>query len=190
MAMKIRNLTSEDVELNDLNGITVPANSDILFDPGIDAAMPYSIDFITAVNNNSLVLVNNEDIELSKDESLGVVNSGYDDTALIASINTKQDDLGLGTAGQILATNVTADDLEWINLASELTEVNNESPTLQTGAHTIQLINPATSESLRVYKNGLRQSTIIDYTYNEVAKLISFNTNFLSTDTVVLDYKY
>ena len=106
-------------------------------------------------------------------------------------VSTKQDNLGFGTAGQVLATNTSANGLEWIDANESLTEVYNEIPTLQIGANTIQLTNPAKAETLRVYKNGLRQANSIDYTYNETAKLISFlNGNFTATDTVVLDYKY
>ena len=78
MAMKLRNKTSSAVLLNDLNGIEIPANSDLDFDSGIDAELAYSVDLASAINSNLVVLVDGGDVELSKTQSLNITDAGYD----------------------------------------------------------------------------------------------------------------
>jgi len=92
MAMKIRNKTTSDIVLNDLNGITIPSSSDVEFDSGIALEYPYSVDLNTAINNNSIVLVDYNDVELTKQESLNTKNAGYDNTDILTALDGKVDD--------------------------------------------------------------------------------------------------
>ena len=341
MPMKLKNLTATDIILDDLTGITVLANSELIFDSAIELELTYSTDVTDAINNDTIVLIDSDGTELNKDESLMVATIGYDleinnlsdvtsvsptlAQALLWDVDTLQyenkdisyspdssfktgqhlkqvniqpgsispveilafDDATVGGSNPSWIFNLSSDvnitgsgslfhieikpgqsggmgalagdvniaayDTDFYgggrfgggaqdyyfkgNLNSDkttftltltkptyfsgadgnlqlrvlenglsqtitskeyvdekiptvLTEVNNELPTITTGDHTASLVNQGTQGSLRVYKNGLRQQITADYSYNEVAKLISFTTNFLSTDVVVVDYKY
>jgi len=68
--MLIRNKSGNDINLNDLCGITVPANSDIQSSADIDAEIPYSLDLKTNIENGNIVIVDNKGNELTQTESL------------------------------------------------------------------------------------------------------------------------
>lgn len=115
MPMKLKNKTNSDIELSDLNGITIPANGEIECDSGIDAELAYSQILKQAIENDILVLVNTDGIELSKEASLTVTNSGYDITIFDKSLGTPD------TEWQFLSSNSDGTKI-WVDRIRKLTD--------------------------------------------------------------------
>jgi len=67
--MLLRNKTSEDIELGDLGGITVLANSDLSFDEDIEVQYRYSIDLSDNLASGNIVLVDNYGNEIPTTDS-------------------------------------------------------------------------------------------------------------------------
>lgn len=83
--MKIRNKTTQNVVLGDLTGITISASSDLELDASIRMEMVDSISLKTNIDNGSIVIVNDADVELNMSQSTSCISNGFDVSSLYAT---------------------------------------------------------------------------------------------------------
>lgn len=86
----------------------------------------------TADSSGSLVEFSGKDENAVWGNITGTIANQTD---LKTALDNKQDDLGLGTAGQVLATNSGADDIEWIDLPQDKDELVKISSTDTTAGY-------------------------------------------------------
>lgn len=145
------------------------------------------------------VVVDNSSIEVNSSNGLQVKADGIKDTMIDFGHSTGQVDAAdipfdpTGTGYASATTNVDLALKEALSLGggAETTEY----PTVTNGNAAIAALTaPASGKtilesSIKVFLNGLRNKVTSDYTYNSTSRVITFTSNLVTGDAVIVDYK-